>query len=279
MMNPSQREMLEYMLQFTHLEKTLAMYPGANEATYAGLFRVDEALYHEIKERFVVRAREAAQELLAHPNFAARVDRVPFARGETVIGVGSSVTDDSQSWFEILRHIFALRRPQDDIRFVNAGLSGDSTNHLIARFIDVVRKQPDWIICHISSNDGRRHGLSASKTLVSPEETEQNLVMLRHYAASQTTAKWLWMTPTTIIEERIEANPLLATNQVDFRNEDLAPIAEAVLKQPDLIVNLWPLFGHPADPDLVLWDGLHPSIKGHMLIVDALLSQLVQDFQ
>lgn len=203
---------------------------------------------------------------------------IPITPEETVVGFGSSSTDDSQSWFEILRRVFALCRSQDEIRFVNAGLTNESTTHLIARFNEVIKMQPDWIICHISSNDARRHGLSPTKTLVSPLETESNLHMLRHYADSQTTAKWVWMTPTALIEERIAANPLLVSSQVQFRNEDVACIAEILLRQPDPTVDLWTLFGHPADPALVLWDGIHPSIEGHMRIVDALLTRLDQAF-
>lgn len=275
-MNFSKREMLEYMLQFAHLEKILAVLPVVNDDTCAAHFGIDVATYREINEQFVARSRGAAQEMLADPEFAYLVDRVPFGKGEKIIGFGSSSTDSSQSWFEILRHVFELRRPQGEIRFVNAGLSNDSTNHLIARFIDVVREQPDWIICQVSSNDARRHGPSPTKTLVSPEETEKNLRMLRHFAASQTSARWLWMTPTSIIEERIAANPLLVSSQATFLSEDVARITDAVLKQPDPVVNLWPLFGHPADHDLVLWDGIHPSLAGHMRTVQALISQLSQ---
>lgn len=274
----SQPALLEYLLQFAHVEKILAMLPGVNDAACAALFGIDEALYRRINEQFVVRTRQVAQELLSRPEFATRVAHVPIAAGETVVGFGSSSTDDAQSWFEILRQIFALARPEDEIRFVNAGVTNDSTTHLIARFNEVIKLQPDWIICHVSSNDARRHGLSPTKTLVSALETESNLHMLRHYAESQTTAKWVWMTPTALIEERIAANPLLVSSQVQFRNEDVACITETLLRQPDPTVNLWTLFGHPADPTLVLWDGIHPSIKGHMRIVDALLTQLGQDF-
>jgi lysophospholipase L1-like esterase len=203
---------------------------------------------------------------------------VPFAAGAKVVGFGSSSTDDLLSWFALLRAVFALRRPQDGIRFVNLGISGDATTHELARFNAAVVEQPDWIICHISSNDGRRHGPVPNKPLVSPEETEKNLVALRRYAANQTSAKWLWMTPTSLIEEKIAANPLLAIGQVMFYNADSALVAETILKQPDPAVNLWELFGHPADPDFVSWDGLHPSLKGYQRILQALVKGLVEHF-
>jgi acyl-CoA thioesterase-1 len=270
--------LLEYSMRFTHLKKTLALFPGVNDTVIATLLGTDEATYHAIQSSFQARVHQAARELLADTTFAELVDHVPFAAGSKVVGFGSSTTDDSLSWFEILRAVFELRRPQDEIRFVNAGISGDTTTHEIARFSTVVNEQPDWIICHISSNDGRRHGIAPTKPLVSPEETEKNLAMLRHFAASQTHARWLWMTPTALIEEQINAFSLFALGQVRYYNKDSARIAEAVLKQPDPAVNLWDLFGQPADPELVYLDGLHPSLKGHQHILQALIKDLVKHF-
>src|ERR1700730_12381136 len=206
----SRRELLEYTIQFTHFEKTLAQWPGMSDTVSATLFGIDVDMYHEIKASFTRNARQAAEELLNDEELAARVDRIPFAAGSKVVAVGSSATADYQSWFEILRHIFELRRPQDDIRFVNAGVSGDTTAHLMIRFLSVVRERPDWVIFHINANDARRHGLSPTKCLVSVEETEKNLEMLRHYVSSQTSAKWLWMTPTGVIEKRIVEFPTLS---------------------------------------------------------------------
>ncbi len=274
----SQRDLLEYVIQFTHFEKILAIYPGVNDTTIATLLGTDVATYLAIRESFQARVREAADELLADPEFAALVDRVPFVAGSKIVGFGSSTTDSLVSWFELLRAVFEQRRPQDALRFVNAGISGDTTTHEIIRFINVVNERPDWIICHISSNDGRRHGISPTKPLVSPEETEKNLVMLRHFATSQTQAKWIWMTPTRLIEEKIADFPLFGMGQVKFYNEDSARVAEAVLKQPDPAVNLWDLFGQPADPELLILDGLHPSLKGNQRILQALIQDLVKNF-
>lgn len=274
----SQWQMLEYWIQLTHPEKILAQFPGINDAVVASLFGIDVTTYNEIRQGIQARVRQAAEELLADAEFAALVDRLPFAPGAKVVGFGSSTTDDLQSWLEILRAVFDIRRPQDGILFVNAGISGDTSTHEIARFSAVVNERPDWIICHISSNDGRRHGISPTKPLVSPEETEKNLVMLRHFAASQTQAKWIWMTPTSLIEEKIATFPFFQLGQVMFYNQDSARVAEVVLKQPDPAVNLWELFGQPADSELVSWDGLHPSLKGNQLILKALVADLVKHF-
>jgi lysophospholipase L1-like esterase len=272
------RDFLEYLIQLIHPEKTLPPFARVNAAMIASMLGTDEKTYQEIKAGLQARVHQAAEELLSDHEFTGLVDRIPFTNGAKVVGFGSSSTDDLLSWFEILRVIFKLRRPQDSIRFINAGVSGDTTTHEIARFNAVVNEQPEWIICHISSNDGRRHGNSPIKPLVSVEETEKNLVMLRHFAASQTKAKWIWMTPTRLIEEKIATFPGFTVGQVMFYNEDSARIAEAVLKQPDPAVNLWELFGQPVNPELVSFDGLHPSLAGYKRIVQALVQELVKNF-
>ena len=54
-----------------------------------------------------------------------------------------------------------------------------------------------------------------------------------------------------LIEERIATFPMLQLGQVMFYNEDSARIDEAVFKQPDPGVNLWDVFGNPADPKIL----------------------------
>ena len=264
-------EQRAYLVQFQHPEK---FWPELDASAIAPLFGVRVGAYHRIRAAFAEHARETAAELLLDGAIADRVDRLPFAPESTVVGLGDSITDDDQSWIEILRHLLALRRPQDRITVVNAGVSGDTTTHIISRFVDVVRLKPDWIICMLGTNDARYHGLSPSKTLVSLEETEQNLVMLRNFAATQTEARWLWMTPTPVVEKRIKADWFLSPLQVSWSNENLAAIAEIMQWLPDPVVDLQKDFGIPPNPHLLLPDGLHPSLAGHRAIVTALIGEL-----
>lgn len=109
----------------------------------APFFGLETDVYEQIRAGFAVRAREAARELLENFDFRERVDRLPFEAGATVVGLGDSITDDLQSWFEILRHLVEERCPREDIRFVNAGISGDNTSDIIGRFLpDVAQQRP-----------------------------------------------------------------------------------------------------------------------------------------
>jgi len=190
------------------------------------------------------------------------------------VGLGDSITDDNQSWLEILRHLLAIRRGRDRIEVVNAGVSGDTTSQIISRFLDVVLSAPDWILCLCGTNDARRHGESPTKTLVSAAETERNFAALRHFAATQTSARWVWITPPPVIADKIAAHWFLGPLQVRWRNADLAAVATAARRQGDPVVDLHAAFGDPPDPDLLLPDGLHPSLAGQKVIAKALVEKL-----
>ena len=166
--------MIENLVQFTHLEKTYGYLPGTSEATVAALFGLDEATYREIQDRFDENARVAAQEFLGDPSLAGRVDRLPFQAGETVLGVGDSFTDDLQSWLEIVRHLLELRRPQYEIRILNAGVSAQTTAMALRRFVPLISQEPDWIICFLGGNHVTRIGPEPNKTQVSLEETTRS---------------------------------------------------------------------------------------------------------
>ena len=272
---PYALEELSYIIQFQHPEKTLAGMPGMNDALVAMLHNIDLVTYQTIKTHFDDNARNAAMDLLSDPAFAARVDRLPFVAGEIIVGLGDSITDDYQSWLEILRHLLALRRPQDSLTVINAGISGDTTANLISRFLDVVNAKPDWIFCFVGTNDARLHGESPTKTLLSLSETAANLHMLRHYAAKQTQAEWVWLTPATVLEDWISVDWFLGPLQLGWRNSDMAAIAELMHTLPDPVVDLQAVFGTPANPDYLLPDGLHPSLAGQKAIVTALIERLV----
>ena len=271
-------QQFRYVLQFQHKEKTLGQIPGVSDATIAALWGIDSATYRRTRDRFAAHADKAARDLLADPEFAARVDRLPFQPGDTVVGLGDSITDDDQSWLEILRRLIARRRPEDEIAILNEGVSGDTTSQMISRFLDVVLEEPDWIVCLAGTNDARLHGQSPIKALVSVEETVKNLHMLRHFGATQTSARWVWMTPATVIENQIARDWFLSAFEMRWRNEDLAAIAAAVVEvaraHGEPVVDLQAVFGQPPDRKLLLPDGLHPSLKGQQAIVSALVNTL-----
>ena len=267
--------MIENLVQYTHLEKIYGYLPGMDEALMARLFGLSAEEYREVRGHFDRSARGAALELLEDPVFAARVDRLPFRAGETVVGVGDSFTDDLQSWLEIVRHLLQERRPQDGIRVVNGGLSAHTTAMVLRRFVaGVVALEPDWILCLLGGNDGTRVGPEPNKPQVSPEETAKNLEAMRRIAKEQTGAEWVWITPPTYDENRASSYPPFKMGQSVFRNDDVVAIGDYVRAQDETVVDIQAVFGMPADPGLQGPDGVHPSLEGQKAIARAFVERL-----
>ena len=265
---------LTHFIQFFHPEKTLSQFPGVNDDTIARMLGEEMAEYRGIKDSYATNARRAADELLADASFAASLRRLPFRPTDTVVGLGDSITDDYQSWFEILRYALKSQTGQDQPRLINAGVSGDTTTQMISRFLAVVPEQPDWVICLAGTNDARTHGRSPGKVLVSPEETARNLAELRRFARARTQARWAWITPPPVIEKQIAEDWFLSVLEVMVKNEDIAAVADLVRGQPEPVVDLHEAFGTPPDARLFLDDGLHPSLEGQKAIVKALVEGL-----
>ncbi len=274
------RAEIEEAIRYHHPEKTLATLPGGSEMRdemLAPFFGTDAGTYREIRDAFAERARQCARELLENVRFARLVDELPFEPGATVVGLGDSITDDYQSWFEILRHLLAGRRPSDEIRFVNAGISGDTTSGLLGRVLDVLEEKPDWLIVLIGTNDAAFVRDPPTKPLVSPEETAKNLRALRDLTEARSNARLAWMTPPPALEARVDedASPAGPT----WRNVELTEIAglvrEVAGEAP--LVDLWETFGDPAEPEFLLQDGLHPSLAGQKAIAAALVERLSRE--
>src|SRR5689334_18811788 len=106
-------EQTEFLIQFLHPDKIMPWSTTIDERMLATIYGVDITVYRAAREKFANRVRQTAQELLSDASFAKKVDNLPFARGSVVVGLGDSITDDIQSWLEILRDLLALRRPKD----------------------------------------------------------------------------------------------------------------------------------------------------------------------
>jgi acyl-CoA thioesterase I len=270
---PDSEEMARLWLQYTHLEKLYGYLPGMVEAQPA-IFGLPPERYVEIRASFDSNAREAARRLLVDPQFAARVDGLPFGPGQSVLAVGDSATDDLQSWAEILRHLLDLRRPGDRVRVVNGGLSAHSTAMVVRRWPAALAQRPDWVICMLGGNDVTRVGPAPAKPQVGLAESIANLVELRRVAAELTGARWVWMTPTPVREDRVAEFPAFRHGQSTWRNTDLLALAEAVGRFDEPVVDVVAAFGVPSDDDLLGPDGVHPTLAGQTAIVTALVDHL-----
>ena len=255
-----------YFIQFIHPAKILGMFPAVSGATVAAQMGIPEAQYAAVLAEFDHAVDHAARTLMAEDQFAAQVAALPFAPGEKVVALGDSITDDLGSWFEILRVAYALAHPGTGVRFVNAGISGDTTSTLISRFYAVTLERPAWILFMAGTNDTRTHGLEPARSVVSLQETVANYQILCDFAARQTAARWVWMTPPPVIEAAITQDWWLGPQQMMWTNARINAIVAHLRARRELLIDVNAAFGAAPDPALYRSDGLHPALAGQTLI-------------
>ena len=110
-----------------------------------------------------------------------------FKDGDRIVFAGDSITDADKNttwdkmgngYVRLVRDALAAFRPQIRCQVFNAGISGDNSRDLLARWeSDVASLDPTVLYCLIGANDVWRHfdGLDPHKALVSEEEYEKNV--------------------------------------------------------------------------------------------------------
>jgi acyl-CoA thioesterase-1 len=276
-MTDSAASMAEELARSLHPEKVYAFLPGMTTANLAALYGLDEPAYAAIRDRFAAQTAAAATDLLAGPGFAAEVDRLPFADGQTLAVIGESTTDAADSWLEILGHLIGARRPADAIKLVNAAISGYPTTMLQRVMAETLqRHRPSWVALFAGANDVLRYGTGAAKPLVTGAETALNLAEMRRQAAAAG-ARVIWMTPTACDSARVAAYPPFQAQQIWLEDDDLRAVDDtirATADADDMVVNLGDAFGSPPDAALLRADGLHPTLAGHKAIARRFVERL-----
>lgn len=262
-----------FLVRFIHVEKMLPPLPGVHDLLLADLLTMPAEVLKGIRAQLATEVRQAAEALLADAAFAKQVDSLPFPAGSTVVGFGDSLTDDLQSWLEILRQVLEIRRPKDQIKLVNAGASGESTTQMLFRVPQVLSLDPAFVICMGGTNDARRFG-ALPVTQVSLTETRRNLAAFADTAAKSGKTRWIWMTPPPVIESRVTGHWFWTPMATSWNAADVKAIGDAMLGFAAPVVDLRPAFTGPAGMDLILDDGVHPTLQGQQAILRALVAKI-----
>ena len=263
-------------VQYQHPEKVYFYLPGMQDETVlAGIHGLDVATWQAIRSDFETAVHHTAMELLADDEVAASVDALPIEPGSTVVAIGESDTDDLQSWFEILRHLVTMQRPDDGITFVNQGISGQNTAQALGQVGAALAADPAWILCLLGGNDVLRNGPDAEKTEVSIEEAQRNLAEMRRLAAAANDPAWVWLTRPPIDEVRAAAFPGFQMGNISFRNDDVERINDFISSQPDPVIDVYAAFGDPST-ELLGPDGVHASLAGQAAIARAVVTGLAE---
>lgn len=221
-----------------------------------------------------------ARQLAAEAHVAEAIDRLPVPRRGLVMSIGDSVTTYRRSYAELLRALLALRRPSDEIRFVNHAQSGYASTHARrSAYLHYIHEQPDLVLILLGGNDCERFGGPEASTLVSVDEYRRNMEAIIRAFRDNTSARLILLTPVPVVESMLRRVADFAKTQAAWRNADLQNCADALqslaLQYELPLVNLMNVLGEPS-PALYFPDGLHPGPDGQRIILKQLLQTVTE---
>lgn len=276
-----EKEVLEkYLLQFLNLEKRYPLLPGIeNEEAIAGLMGIEHDELRKLRDRFAANAKEAAIELLEDGEVAEWIEKLPFEKGDTIVALGDSITDDLQGWFNVFQHVLEIGLDTPDLTFVNRGVSYDTSTDALKRLNrDVLDHDPDWVIVALGTFDAQRLHVAPDRPLVSLADYWENMNTIESTVAEVTDNPLIWMTPPPVISEMLEDIRLFNFN---IYEEDLNGYREILTGKKGYIVDPLGERMHDEDDESeddnlpsawnYLSDGLHPSLSGHVNTVKELI--------
>lgn len=244
---------LESLVRFEHPAKLLAVaeLPGAalmSERAEAEAYGTSGAGLARVRARLRRQVSEAARSLPA-PSFPEGV----------IVALGDSITDDLLSWAELLR---ARGAP-----IVNAGVSGDTTADVLRRLYGVMALRPALVLAMLGTNDCQRHGPAAAR-LVAPEETARNLAAISSWLGGAV----VWLTPPPVLEPALAA--AVGDRPFSLRDDDTREVARMLHELGDPVIDTGATLRAGDLTELLMPDGVHPSLAGQVLIARAVIDGL-----
>jgi lysophospholipase L1-like esterase len=197
--------------------------------------------------------------------------------------IGDSITDSERAqpvgeglfgalgngYVSLVNGLLQATLPQQRVRVVNMGTSGNTVRDLAARWqTDVLEQQPDWLSIMIGINDVWRQFDSPLQTEIHVQLDEYRETLARLVATTRPHLQGLvLMTPYFIEPNR--ADPMRA--QMDRYGavvRELASAHDAVLVDTQAAFDGVLAHLHPMT---LAWDRVHPTLVGHMVLARAFL--------
>lgn len=199
-----------------------------------------------------------------------------FTANQTLVFAGDSITDAGRrgaaapygnGYMSMVHSLMVARYPEFGLRFVNCGISGDTSRDLAARWThDVLSERPDWLSIMIGINDVWRMFGSNPHEAVPIMEYKATLDTLL-YQSCAAGARLILMTPYIIEADRNVA----MRRHMDRYGEAIERLAE---KYDAILIHVQAAFdavlAHTRAAD---WsdDQIHPNSAGHAVIALAWL--------
>ena len=201
--------------------------------------------------------------------------------GDIVVFAGDSTTDAEKAttadglgngYVRLIRDALYAFRPEEEFRIINAGVSGNTSAHLLARWEkDVLSAKPNVVFCMIGINDVWRHfdGLDPLDARISAEEYAKNLSAI--CSMTKGVREFIFMTPFYMERSRVD--------EMRVMTEQYAQEMRSVARSNHVgLVELQPVFDdymRARSGQTISWDRVHPARVGSMLIA----RRLWQEFQ
>ena len=199
---------------------------------------------------------------------------------DTILFAGDSTTDaDKKATFrelgngyvKLIFHFLRAFRPEEKYYIVNAGVGGNTSRDLLARWEqDVLAKKPDVVFCMIGINDVWRHFDVFEKEdyYVSLEEYERNLEQMAESADN--VREFVFVSP--FFMEGNGADPMRQMT------ERYAAVMKKVADRRGLrFVDMqaaFDIFLQHRSGISISWDRVHPGDTGSMIIARRLLEEM-----
>ena len=213
-----------------------------------------------------------------------------FKDGETVCFLGDSITHGRQ-YHSIIYAYYLTRFPDRTIRFVNAGISGDSAGGALGRLEeDVLSKSPSTVVVMLGMNDVGRANYVANPTekqrvaqVASLNRYRANMDKLLGRLSNETSAGLVLMTPSPFDQTCVNRRD----NNQPGCNDGLGKCAEIVRqlasKYQAKVIDLhgpmtaFNLQQQKSDPTYTLIgpDRVHPGLPGNLMMAWLFLARPV----
>jgi lysophospholipase L1-like esterase len=266
--------LLEYLVQFSNIEKRFPLFQGVEDPeAVADFIGIDADNFKRIRDSFDQQARMAAEEILKDSSMLEKAGKLPFKADDTIAVVGDSITDDRQSWFHILRNLLELVIPMVKIQYIDASINDSLSADALRRLErEVLSRKPDWVFVALGSQDAMRLHISPARTLVSIAEFWENINAIESAILQNCKNPPIWITPPPVIPELMQQMPLL-DGVLD--EQDLKDFREIIAGKTGFIVDpAGDRMGVPPKEWNYLNDGFRPSLAGNMETVRSILAAI-----
>ncbi|GAB4469335.1 MAG: SGNH/GDSL hydrolase family protein [Armatimonadaceae bacterium] len=211
--------------------------------------------------------------------------------GSKLVMIGDSITDAGRArpvgegrgealgkgYVSLVNALFTAFYPEQNIRIINMGTSGNTVRDLEKRWqTDVLDLRPDWLSVMIGINDVWRQFDSPHRPELGVPLDEYEATYRRILEAVRPSLQGLVLMTPFYIEPQTSDAMRARMDEYSAVVRNLAGEYDAVLVDTQAAYDRVLEHLYPA---LLAWDRVHPGVEGHMVIARAFAQAIGFDWQ